>query len=78
MSSSRSPTPGVQTITRKVIRTLEGLGEHTVDEESSNTSSEDDEPLEKEKEKEKTDWEIPRKVLHSSIGELVVCALAVC
>lgn len=68
MSSSRSPTPGVQTITRKVIRTLEGLGEHTVDEESSNTSSEDDEPLEKEKEKEKTDWEIPRKVLHSSIG----------
>ncbi|SJL10021.1 uncharacterized protein ARMOST_13403 [Armillaria ostoyae] len=68
MSSSRSPTPGVQMITRKVIRTLEGLGEHTVDEESSNPSSEDDEPLEKEKEKEKTDWEIPRKVLHSSIG----------
>ncbi|KAK0485006.1 hypothetical protein IW261DRAFT_1459916 [Armillaria novae-zelandiae] len=69
MSASRSPTPGVQTITRKVIRTLEGLGEHTVDEDSSNPSSDDDEPLEKrEKDREKTDWEIPRKVLHSSIG----------
>jgi diacylglycerol kinase (CTP) len=90
--SKRSPSPivtfhsapenGVQSITRKVIRRLEGLG-HLDELEADSPSPEDDE-MEAEKALDalastnghgngkatqaKVDYEIPRKVLHSSIG----------
>ncbi|THU89911.1 hypothetical protein K435DRAFT_676907 [Dendrothele bispora CBS 962.96] len=103
-SSKLSPEPsGVQNITRKVIRKLEGLGHVDVIEvdENDNDSNEEKEredsemgevaqsllnghgngiasikaseqskavQTKKNGEKKKIDWEIPRKLLHSSIG----------
>ncbi|KAF7333430.1 hypothetical protein MVEN_02358800 [Mycena venus] len=79
-SSARpAPTTGVKVVTRKVIRTLEGL-EHTMEETEVVDETEvaaalradrrqgkqravADKPVVK-----KIDWEIPRKVFHSSIG----------
>ncbi|KAK6966291.1 hypothetical protein R3P38DRAFT_2591156 [Favolaschia claudopus] len=93
--SSASPSPTVK-VTRKVIRTLEGLGHTSMEDDSSNTEFDDgvteecevadvlsaDEDallrvagkqraVEEEKER-KIDWEIPRKVFHSSIGFLTL------
>ncbi|KAK7439873.1 Diacylglycerol kinase [Stygiomarasmius scandens] len=101
-SSKLSPEPsGVQNITRKVIRKLEGFGHVDVLEvdENDNDSNEEKDREDSEdmgevansllnghangaaatkssnsvrpngkKEEKKIDWEIPRKVLHSSIG----------
>ncbi|KAJ7834949.1 hypothetical protein B0H13DRAFT_2426294 [Mycena leptocephala] len=88
-SASPSPAAGVKGVTRKVIRTLEGLGHAVVETDT------DDDPEESEvaealradrrhgkqratmdgapngvvgEAKKKIDWEIPRKVFHSSIG----------
>ncbi|KAF7340784.1 CTP-dependent diacylglycerol kinase 1 [Mycena sanguinolenta] len=114
LSASPGPTTTAQVVTRKVIRTLEGLGhadaDMELDEELSNghegdldadevaevdavmngdagdagevarlrerrdgtrrATTEDEAPVAegKPEEKKKIDWEIPRKVLHSSIG----------
>jgi diacylglycerol kinase (CTP) len=102
-SSNLSPEPtGVQNITRKVIKKLEGFGHMDVlevdenDNDSNDSNEEKDreeteemgevaqsllngrlkspspskavQPSKDAKEKKKIDWEIPRKVLHSSIG----------
>ncbi|KAJ7604093.1 hypothetical protein DFH06DRAFT_1391605 [Mycena polygramma] len=80
-SASPSPAAGVKGVTRKVIRTLEGLG-HAM-EADADDEAEDEEvaaalkadrragkqrALEDGLEGKKIDWEIPRKVFHSSIG----------
>ncbi|KAJ7666769.1 hypothetical protein DFH06DRAFT_1322742 [Mycena polygramma] len=80
-SASPSPAAGVKGVTRKVIRTLEGLG-HAM-EADADDEAEDEEvaaalkadrragkqrALEDGAEAKKIDWEIPRKVFHSSIG----------
>ncbi|KAJ6454252.1 hypothetical protein C8R47DRAFT_997342, partial [Mycena vitilis] len=80
-SASPSPAAGVKGVTRKVIRTLEGLG-HAM-EADADDEAEDEEvaaalkadrragkqrALEDGVEAKKIDWEIPRKVFHSSIG----------
>ncbi|KAJ7232177.1 hypothetical protein B0H12DRAFT_1204984 [Mycena haematopus] len=89
LSASPGPATGVKVVTRKVIRTLEGLG-HAMkpeDEEMiedggtarrrrSRTRSRrrcrrEEEPVVK-----KIDWEIPRKVFHSSIGAMSARAVA--
>lgn len=108
-TSKRSPSPrilspdatGVQNITRKVIRKLEGLG-HLDSTDMFEQESETDDILEEtplpangsakpvsqplhdsqpsprtngaaspSTQPVKIDWEIPRKVFHSSIGELI-------
>ncbi|KAJ7101419.1 hypothetical protein B0H15DRAFT_919781 [Mycena belliarum] len=97
MTSSQSPTPpphrrrasaspsrdaGVKGITRKVIRTLEGLGhldpaleadDEADDESEVARALEDNVRAGKQRavvpsQTKKIDWEIPRKVFHSSIG----------
>ncbi|KAF7290769.1 hypothetical protein MIND_01317800 [Mycena indigotica] len=80
-SVSPSRDTGVKGITRKVIRHLEGLGhlvEGDVDEEMDD-ESEVAESLKEDRragkrpappQPKKIDWEIPRKVFHSSIGFL--------
>ncbi|KAJ7666766.1 hypothetical protein DFH06DRAFT_1384149 [Mycena polygramma] len=80
-SASPSPAAGLNGVTRKVIRTLEGLG-HAM-EADADDEAEDEEvaaalkadrragkqrALEDGAEANKIDWEIPRKVFHSSIG----------
>ncbi|KAJ7429564.1 hypothetical protein B0H11DRAFT_2166943 [Mycena galericulata] len=89
-SASPSRDAGVKGITRKVIRTLEGLGhleEHDLDEDADDEAEDEGEvakalalerrmgkqravsvPEQEEEVKKKIDWEIPRKVFHSSIG----------
>ncbi|KAF8184144.1 hypothetical protein K438DRAFT_1974727 [Mycena galopus ATCC 62051] len=89
-SASPAPTTGVKVVTRKVIRTLEGLGHAMQDESGSEENLVNEMEDEGEvaaqlradrrngkkraaseppvKEKKKIDWEIPRKVFHSSIG----------
>ncbi|KAF7333432.1 hypothetical protein MVEN_02359100 [Mycena venus] len=83
-SASPAPTTGVKVVTRKVIRTLEGLGHAMEDDRDEEAEVVDetevaavlradkrqgkqravaDKPVVK-----KIDWEIPRKVFHSSIG----------
>ncbi|KAJ7678365.1 hypothetical protein B0H17DRAFT_1206820 [Mycena rosella] len=78
---------GVKHITRKVIRTLEGLGHLDPPSEQGEGEEGDEEEyevartlslerkgkgkqreLKESKEKKKIDWEVPRKVFHSSIG----------
>ncbi|KAJ6632214.1 hypothetical protein B0H10DRAFT_2206607 [Mycena sp. CBHHK59/15] len=80
-SASPSRDAGVKGITRKVIRTLEGLG-HLVEADDDEDDEEEVErvladarragkqraAVEPPAEKKKVDWEVPRKVFHSSIG----------
>ncbi|KAJ7328745.1 hypothetical protein DFH08DRAFT_815518 [Mycena albidolilacea] len=82
-SASPSPSTGsVQVVTRKVIRTLEGLG-HALEDVADDEHHEMEDETEvaavlradkrqgkqrAEPEAKKIDWEIPRKVFHSSIG----------
>ncbi|KAJ6530263.1 hypothetical protein B0H19DRAFT_1273920 [Mycena capillaripes] len=81
-SASPSPAVGVKGVTRKVIRTLEGLG-HAMEADADDEAEDETEvaaalkadrrqgkqrALEGAAEVKKIDWEIPRKVLHSSIG----------
>ncbi|KAJ7100556.1 hypothetical protein C8R43DRAFT_1092312 [Mycena crocata] len=82
-SASPAREPGVKGITRKVIRTLEGLG-HQMEFDEEEEETEVAKALREERregkqraidsaagtvgEKMKIDWEIPRKVFHSSIG----------
>lgn len=90
-TSTRSPSPatintrfspsrpGVQNITRKVMRRLSHLqGAHTdvdvLDEREEDSDSPIGSPTKEVKKKtDKIDWEIPRKVLHSSIGTFGSC-----
>ncbi|KAJ6545844.1 hypothetical protein DFH09DRAFT_927596, partial [Mycena vulgaris] len=88
-SASPARDAGVKGITRKVIRTLEGLGHLDPALEAEADAEEDDDEHEVARalaahadarrvgklralgpgaEKKKIDWEIPRKVFHSSIG----------
>ncbi|KAK7028495.1 hypothetical protein R3P38DRAFT_3190096 [Favolaschia claudopus] len=92
--SSASPSPTVK-VTRKVIRTLEGLGHTSMEDDSSNNEFDegvteecevadvlgaDEEVVSRvagkqravEEKERKIDWEIPRKVFHSSIGFLTL------
>lgn len=82
-SASPSPSTGsVQVVTRKVIRTLEGLG-HAIEDVADDEHHEMEDETEvaaalradkrqgkqrAQPEVKKIDWEIPRKVFHSSIG----------
>ncbi|KAJ7842791.1 hypothetical protein B0H14DRAFT_3456535 [Mycena olivaceomarginata] len=82
-SASPSPSTGsVQVVTRKVIRTLEGLG-HAIEDVPDDEHHEMEDETEvaaalradkrqgkqrAQPEVKKIDWEIPRKVFHSSIG----------
>ncbi|KAG6902097.1 hypothetical protein C0995_004449 [Termitomyces sp. Mi166 len=87
-TSISSETKGVKNITRKVIKTLEGLGhldstdmdeqEYESDEKCDRTEATEVEAvlngtalhrvITEANPKKKIDWEIPRKLLHSSIG----------
>ncbi|KAF7329226.1 hypothetical protein MKEN_00183300 [Mycena kentingensis (nom. inval.)] len=83
-SESPSRDAGVKHITRQVLRTLEGLGhlpERDVDEEMEDESEvaaalREDRRLGKQpaasSQPRKIDWEIPRKLFHSSIGFLTM------
>ena len=69
--SSWTKVMSVSSVTRKVIQRLEELGHSTDDVSWSATSSE---PEESEHGGD-INWEIPRKVLHSSIGPFFFCFL---
>jgi len=72
--SSWTKAMSVLSVTHKIIQRLEGLG-HSTDDVSWSASS--SEPEESEHGGD-INWEIPRKVLHSSIGPSLLCILLRC